>query len=87
MKKALTESKVLFTTQFISTPGRIDNKITAFSAFGIKDVEDAVKQLKKELWKHPGRFEGIKGKTCLPLDWVESLINQQFPVFANEVKK
>jgi hypothetical protein len=30
----------------------------------------------RRLWRHPGRFEGIKCKTSLPLDWVEEVYDE-----------
>lgn len=41
-----------------------------------QSVREAKEKIKKELWNHPGRFEGIKCKTCLPLDWVEIILDE-----------
>lgn len=41
-----------------------------------KDIKKFIKILKKNLWKHKGTFEGVKCKTCLPLDWVEDEIDK-----------
>jgi len=37
-----------------------------------------IKELKEKMWGHPKTFEGIKCKTCLPLDYVEDIINEIF---------
>lgn len=42
-----------------------------------EDVKEAVSRIKKRIWEHPKRFEGIKSKTCLPLDFVEQIINEE----------
>jgi len=33
--------------------------------------EEEIRKILDNLWNHPKRFEGIKGKTCLPLDYIE----------------
>ena len=33
-------------------------------------------ELKEKMWGHPKTFEGIKCKTCLPLDYVEDIIDE-----------
>ena len=35
------------------------------------------KKILERLWNHPNKFQGIKCKTCLPLDDVEDIINQE----------
>lgn len=32
--------------------------------------------LKKALWEHPWAHQGLKCKTCLPIDAVEDLIDE-----------
>jgi len=41
----------------------------------------------ERMWKHPKCFEGIKCKTCLPLDYIEEIINEEFALSKDEVKK
>ena len=43
----------------------------------VKDVKEFIRQILEEMWKHPKRFEGIKSKTCLPLDYVEEIIKRR----------
>jgi len=40
-------------------------------------VKEIMEEIIKELWEHEGTFEGVKCKTCLPLDWVEEVIKRK----------
>ena len=51
------------------------------------EFANKIRELKEKLWEHEGRFEGIKCKTCLPLDWVEDLIDEVFGEKLCEVEK
>lgn len=42
-----------------------------------KEVSKFIKKLKEEIWNHESTFEGIKCKTCLPLDYIERIINEE----------
>lgn len=52
--------------------GWINNR----EAIHLEDVKKFIKTLKEKMWKHNRRFEGIKNKTCLPLDYVEDIIDE-----------
>ena len=41
-------------------------------------IQKTLKELKEQIWKHPNCFEGIKCKTCLPLDYVDKIIDTTF---------
>ena len=43
-----------------------------------KDVKKSIKKFKENLWNHKSKFEGVKCKTCLPLDYVDDELNSIF---------
>lgn len=43
-------------------------------------TESVAEKLKEKLWEHPSTFEGIKCKTCLPLDYVDRIIDEMFSI-------
>lgn len=46
--------------------------------FSEKDIRAAVEWLIEMLWKDKAGFEGIKCKTCLPVDYVVAYITEAF---------
>ena len=49
-----------------------------------KDVKKSIRKFKENLWNHKSKFEGVKCKTCLPLDYVDDELNK---VFGKELTK
>lgn len=42
-----------------------------------EDVKSSVQKILAKIWSHPKIFEGIKSKSCLPLDYVEEIIKKE----------
>lgn len=56
-------------------------KISLQKSFELRNEEwythKEIQKVLKKLWSHNATFEGIKCKTCLPLDYVEQVFEEE----------
>ena len=75
----MTQNKTTPLSEKAVSIGDIDYEDNSVSKrfFRKEDVKEAVRNIINRMWKHKSRFEGIKNKTCLPLDYVEDIIEEE----------